>query len=210
MFIKVCGITRAEDAQHAAAHGATALGFVFWARSPRIVTAAQAADIIAALPAAVTPVGVFVNEPIDGIRSIVEQTGIRVVQLHGDESPDYADALDCPVLRAVRVNDGDVVSGSWPAETTFLVDTVDPVRRGGTGVAVDWKRAAALARERRIVLAGGLTPANVAEAITAVRPFGVDVSSGVEASPGVKDFDKVARFLANARSAFTGACKDVS
>lgn len=202
MFIKVCGITRAEDAQHAAGHGATALGFVFWSRSPRNVTAEQAADIIAGLPADVTPVGVFVNESLDGIRSIVEKTGIRVVQLHGDEPPTYAAALDCPVFRAVRVDEGDVVSASWPAETTFLVDTVDPVRRGGTGVAVDWDRAAALARERKIVLAGGLTPANVAEAITAVRPFGVDVSSGVEESPGVKDFDKVARFLANARSAF--------
>jgi phosphoribosylanthranilate isomerase len=201
MFIKVCGITRAEDAHHAAAHGATALGFVFWSRSPRNVTAEQAADIIAGLPPEVTPVGVFVDAPIDGIRSIVEQTGIRVVQLHGDEPPAYAAALDCPVFRAVGVDDGDAAT-SWPAATTLLVDTVDPVRRGGTGVAVDWNRAAALARARKIVLAGGLTPANVAEAITAVRPYGVDVSSGVEASPGVKDFDKVARFLANARSAF--------
>jgi phosphoribosylanthranilate isomerase len=202
MFIKVCGITRAEDAQHAAGHGATALGFVFWPRSPRSVSAEQAADIIAGLPPGVTPVGVFVDEPIEGVRAIVEKTGIRAVQLHGDEPPAYAGALDCPVFRAVRVDEGDAAAASWPAETTLLVDTVDPVRRGGTGVAVDWNRAAALARERKIVLAGGLTPANVAEAITAVRPFGVDVSSGVEASPGVKDPEKVARFLANARGAF--------
>ncbi len=202
MFVKICGITRLADAIHAAAHGATALGFVFWDRSPRRVTPERAAEIIAGLPADVTPVGVFVNEPIDGIRAIVERTGIRAVQLHGDEPPGYADAVGCPVFRAVGVVDADEACAGWPAETTFLVDTPDPVRRGGPGVRVDGNRAAALARERKVVLAGGLTPANVAEAIAAVRPFGVDVSSGVEASPGVKDADKVARFLANARNAF--------
>ena len=205
MFIKICGITRLAEAMHAAEHGATALGFVFWDRSPRRVTADGAAEIIAGLPAGVTPVGVFVNEPIDGIRDIVQRTGIRAVQLHGDEPPAYAGEVGCPVFRAVGVDEADEVCAGWPAETTFLVDTPDPVRRGGTGVTVDWNRAAALARERKVVLAGGLTPANVAEAIAAVRPFGVDVSSGVEASPGVKDFDKVARFLANARGAFAGA-----
>lgn len=210
MFIKVCGITRVADALHAAAHGATALGFVFWSRSPRNVSPERAAEIIAELPPEITPVGVFVDESVEGIRVVVERTGIRAVQLHGDEPPAYADTVGCPVFRAVGVDDADHACAGWPAETTFLVDTVDPLRRGGTGVAVDWNRAAALARERRVVLAGGLTPANVAEAITAVRPFGVDVSSGVEESPGVKDFDKVARFLANARSAFAGAHKDVS
>ena len=205
MFIKICGITRLPDALHAAEHGATALGFVFWDRSPRNVTAARAAEIIAGLPPDVTPVGVFVNESIEGIRALVEQTGIRAVQLHGDESPAYAGAVGRPVFRAVGVDETDEACARWPADTTFLVDTPDPVRRGGTGVTVDWTRAAALARDRKVVLAGGLSPANVAEAIAAVRPFGVDVSSGVEASPGVKDFDRVARFLENARNAFSGA-----
>lgn len=202
MFIKVCGITRAEDARHAAEHGATALGFVFWSRSPRHVSPEEAAAIIATLPADMMPVGVFVDESIETVRAVVEQTGIRAVQLHGDETPDYAQTLGCPVLRAVRVDEASAEFGAWPAETMFLVDTVDPVRRGGTGVTVDWASAAALARGRRVVLAGGLTPGNVAEAIAAVRPFGVDVSSGVEAAPGIKDPDKVARFLANARNAF--------
>jgi phosphoribosylanthranilate isomerase len=202
MFIKVCGITRLGDARHAAAHGATALGFVFWQKSPRGVSAEVAAEIIGELPPDVTPVGVFVDEPVEGIRAVVERTGIRAVQLHGDELPAYAGAVGCPVFRAVRVDEADRACAGWPADTTFLVDTVDPMLRGGTGVAVDWDRAAALARGRRVVLAGGLTPANVAEAIAAVRPFGVDVSSGVEEAPGVKDSDKVARFLANARSAF--------
>lgn len=202
MFIKVCGITRAVDARHAAKHGATALGFVFWEKSPRWVSPEQAAAIIAELPPAMTTVGVFVNEPVEGIRAVVAQTGIRAVQLHGDEPPAYAAAVGCPVFRAVEVDEADRTCPAWPAETTFLVDTLDPVRRGGTGMAVDWDRAAALARGWRVVLAGGLTPGNVAEAIAAVRPFGVDVASGVEEAPGVKDFDKVARFLANARNAF--------
>jgi phosphoribosylanthranilate isomerase len=102
----------------------------------------------------------------------------------------------------MNVEEAERGCAAWPAATTFLVDTVDPVQRGGTGVAVDWTRAAAIAREWPVVLAGGLTPANVREAIAAVRPVGVDVSSGVEASPGVKDFDKVARFLEQARDAF--------
>ncbi len=201
MFIKICGITRAEDALHAAEHGATAVGFVFWPGSPRHVSGEQAARIIAELPRNVTPVGVFVNEPIEGIRAVIEETGIRTVQLHGDEEPWYAEAIGCPVLRAVGVDDGDACTG-WPAETTFLVDASDPVQRGGTGMTVDWPRAAALARERRVVLAGGLTPANVQDAIAAVRPLGGGVPSGVEASPGVKDFDKIARFRENARNAF--------
>ena len=202
MFIKVCGLTRHADAVHATSHGATALGFVFWPRSPRYVDPGAAADIIGRLPPHVIPVGVFVDEPIDAIREIVRRTGIGTVQLHGDESPDYVEALGCPVLRAMNVEEAERACAAWPAATTFLVDTVDPVKRGGTGVAVDWTRAAAIAREWPVVLAGGLTPANVREAITAVRPVGVEVSSGVEASPGVKDFDKVARFLEQARNAF--------
>jgi len=202
MFVKVCGITRLTDALHAVQQGATALGFVFWPHSPRFVTPDRAREIIAELPSSIVTVGVFVNEPVDGIRDVVARTGITTVQLHGDEPPAYADALQWPVVRSVTVEDAGDTCSAWPAGTVFLVDAVDPVRRGGTGGRVDWKRAAALARDRRVVLAGGLTAENVAQAIAAVRPFGVDVSSGVEQSPGVKDFDKVARFVANARSAF--------
>ena len=202
MFLKICGITQLSDALHAVEHGAGALGFVFWPRSPRYVRPEHAADIIAALPAGVDAVGVFVNEAVDGIRAVVAQTGINTVQLHGDETPAYAEALGWPVLRAVALEQIEAASSVWPPETTFLMDAVDPVRRGGTGSTVDWTRAAAAARSRRVVLAGGLTPENVADAIATVRPCGVDVSSGVEDAPGVKDPDKVARFLARARSAF--------
>ena len=202
MFLKICGITRLSDALHAVEHGAGALGFVFWPRSPRHISPERAAAIIAALPLGVGAVGVFVNETVEGIKAVVTKSGISTIQLHGDEAPAYADALDWPVLRAVTVGQVEQASAGWPPGTTFLMDTADPVRRGGTGKIVNWELAAAAARGRRIVLAGGLTPGNVAGAIDTVRPFGVDVSSGVEDAPGVKNADKVARFLASARSAF--------
>jgi phosphoribosylanthranilate isomerase len=202
MFLKICGITRLSDALHAVEHGADALGFVFWPESPRHISPERAAAIIAALPPGVETVGVFVNESVEGIRVVVAQTGISTIQLHGDEAPAYADALDWPLLRAITVDQVGQASTAWPPGTTFLLDTADPVRRGGTGKTVDWQRAAVAARGRRIVLAGGLTPDNVVDAIATVRPLGVDVSSGVEDAPGVKNADKVARFLASARSAF--------
>ncbi len=190
------------DALHAVNHGATALGFVFWPRSPRFVAPQAAADIVAELPSTVVAVGVFVNEPIDAIRTVVSQVRLSAVQLHGDEPPAYADALPWPILRSVTLESARAASDSWTPETMLLVDAADVERRGGTGRTVDWLEAAVLARERQIVLAGGLTPDNVGEAIRCVQPYGVDVSSGVEQSPGVKDFDKVARFLENAREAF--------
>ncbi len=202
IFIKVCGITRLIDALHAVDQGATAIGFVLWPRSPRGVTVERAAKIIAELPSHVMRVGVFVNEPVDGIRAAAERAGLSAVQLHGDEPPAYAEVLDWPVFRAVSVGDLNHASEAWAPETALLVDNVDPVRRGGTGAVIDWSKAAAVAQTRRVVLAGGLTPDNVASAIRAVRPFGVDVSSGVEASPGVKDLAKVSRFVTNARLAF--------
>ncbi len=202
MFVKICGITRLADALHAARHGADALGFVFWRESPRYIEPARAAGIVAALPQGVMTVGVFVNEPVDAIREVVAQTGVSAVQLHGDEPAEYAAALGWPVLRAVNLDEAEQTCPAWPVNTTFLVDTADRLRRGGTGRLVNWDRAAALARTQRVVLAGGLTDANVADAIVKVGPFGVDVSSGVEDTPGVKNAEKVARFLESARSAF--------
>ena len=202
MFLKICGITRLTDALHAVQHGATALGFVFWPHSPRCVTPEAAAEIVAELPSTVLAVGVFVNEPVDAIRTVATQARLSAVQLHGDEPPAYADALAWPILRSVTLDSAPLVCDAWAPGTMLVVDAADPERRGGTGVTVDWLAAAALARERQVVLAGGLTPENVGEAIGLVHPYGVDVSSGVEEGPGVKDFDKVARFLENAREAF--------
>jgi phosphoribosylanthranilate isomerase len=198
VFVKICGITRLSDAQHAVEQGADALGFIFWPKSPRYIEPARAADIIGTLPPRVTAVGVFVNESVAGLRDAAATAGIGTVQLHGDETPDYASALGLPVWRAVTVENAEEVARVWPPETTWLVDAAEPVR--GTGMTVDWTRAASLARRRRVVLAGGLTPENIAAAIVAVQPYGVDVSSGVEDAPGVKNVDKVTRFLASARS----------
>jgi phosphoribosylanthranilate isomerase len=205
MFIKVCGLTRQADALVAVEAGATALGFVFWPQSPRAVSPATARAIISTLPPGILSVGVFVNETVDGIRTAVAASGVGMVQLHGDEGASYAVALAWPLIRACGVEEAEAAIADWPGDVTLLVDAGDPVRRGGTGRQVDWSRAAEIAQRRRMLLAGGLTPENVSAAIRAVRPYGVDVSSGVEAAPGVKDAGKVARFVTSARAALAAA-----
>jgi len=201
-ILKICGITRLVDALHAVQRGATALGFVFWSKSPRAISPKAAKEIIGALPAKVTPVGVFVDESPAQMREVIASSGIRAVQLHGDEKLADYEFLECPILRSMTLDNLAEVTRQWPAETTWLLDAADSERRGGTGAAIDWNRAAVAARYQKFVLAGGLTPLNVEEAIRIVRPIGVDVSSGVEASPGIKDFEKVSAFLTNARRAF--------
>ena len=201
-ILKICGMTRVGDALHAVREGATAVGFIFWKGSPRYIEPQRAGEIAGALPSTVTTVGVFVNEPVDGIRETARLAGLRMVQLHGDETPAYVDLLDQPVMRAVTLDTMDETTKRWPSGTTLLLDSTDPSRRGAGRAAVDWSRAARVTRDHRVVLAGGLTPDNIEEAIVTVRPIGVDVASGVESAPGVKDLDKVARFLANARAAF--------
>jgi phosphoribosylanthranilate isomerase len=195
-------MTRVGDALHAVREGATAIGFVFWKGSPRYIEPNRAGEIVAALPATVTTVGVFVNEPVDAIRETARAAGLRMVQLHGGETPAYVEQIDQPVMRAVTLDTIVETTKTWPANTTLLLDSTDPSRRAGGRAVVDWPRAAVITRGRRVVLAGGLTPDNVEEAIVTVRPIGVDVASGVESAPGVKDLDQVARFLANARTAF--------
>ena len=199
--MKICGITNLDDAAHAVAEGATALGFVLWPRSPRYVARDAVARIVAQLPATVTTVGVFVNESSDEIARTMERTNLTAVQLHGDEQGEYANELAWPILRSVTLATVPGVVAGWSEDTILLLDAADLERRGGTGQQVDWERAATLARKRRVVLAGGLTPVNVADAIAIVRPYGVDVSSGVEDAPGVKNPEKVAQFLSAARNA---------
>jgi phosphoribosylanthranilate isomerase len=198
MFLKICGLTTEDDAVHAAASGATALGVIFAPASPRCISADRARAIVSAVPSDVPVIGVFVNASIEEIVATVAHTGVRRVQLHGDEPESYGAALKMPLLRAAGV---DVEPGSWPG-ALLLLDAVSGGQRGGTGKTVDWTRAAEIARRRQVVLAGGLTADNVADAIAAVAPFGVDVSSGVEDAPGRKNPEKVAQFLANARHAF--------
>ncbi len=204
MIAKVCGMTRLTDALHAVQHGANAVGFVFWPRSPRYVDPQRAAEIIDELPGTVTPVGVFVNQSVDEISRVAAIARITAIQLHGDEPAAYAEALGWPVWRAVALQHADDTLPAWPASTTIVLDAHDPVRRGGTGTTIDWRAAARVAATRRVILAGGLTPDNVQDAIETVRPIGVDVSSGVEEAPGIKNLEKVARFLERARAALNG------
>jgi phosphoribosylanthranilate isomerase len=184
--VKICGITRLEDAQLAGSLGAWAVGFVFWSSSPRAVSAATARAIVRELPPWVTAVGVFVNERADRMRAVAAEVGLGVVQLHGDETPRIVEDLPGRVIKAVTL-DGAGSLDEWPARVVPLIDAHDTARRGGTGQTVDWARAAAIARVRPVVLAGGITPANVAEALRTVAPAAIDVSSGVESSPGIKD-----------------------
>jgi phosphoribosylanthranilate isomerase len=204
--VKVCGITRQEDAEAAVALGADALGFVFWPRSPRAVAAAQARDIVAQLPPFVVPIGVFVDEPPDGVARMVHDVRLRGVQLHGDERVEDFAALPVGVVKAVALEtsaDADRAL-AVPAGVTVLLDARDPVRRGGTGTTIDWSLAATVARQRRIILSGGLTAANVADAIGTVRPYAVDVSSGVEQAPGIKDPARLRAFFDAVRVANPG------
>jgi phosphoribosylanthranilate isomerase len=192
MLVKICGITRLEDAEAAVRFGAAAIGFVFWPGSPRCAVPARARIIVDALPAAMMKVGVFVNQSADEINETVGVAGLTHVQLHGDETPAFAAAMTRPVIKSTSLSAGSARDfDAWPAETIWLVDADDRARRGGTGTTSDWPAAAALARMRHVWLAGGLTPENVREAIERVRPLGIDVSSGVERSPGVKDHDKL-------------------
>lgn len=200
MFVKICGITSLEDARHALASDASALGFVLWPHSPRYVTPEHARTIIDRLPAGTQTIGVFVDEPVDAVRHVVEIAGLSAVQLNDASPPIAVRRIGVPVFKVVTLADVEAVMAEWPDEVTLLLDAHDPVRRGGTGKTVDWDAAAAIARRRRLLLAGGLTPANVAEAIARVQPYGVDVCSGVEASPRIKDPAKVKEFVQRARN----------
>jgi phosphoribosylanthranilate isomerase len=193
MLVKICGITRADDADAAVAAGADAIGFIFWPKSPRFIDPHRARLIAAALPPFVTPVGVFVNQPLEYVNGVASLVRLGAVQLHGDETPAFAAGVSSPIIKALGCQSsgaGIGINGEadrWPSRVRVLLDVHDPVARGGTGRTVDWAAAANLAARRDILLAGGLTPDNVADAIARVRPFGIDVSSGVERAPGIKD-----------------------
>jgi phosphoribosylanthranilate isomerase len=187
MFVKICGVTQLEDALAAADAGANAVGFVFWPNSPRFVDPYRARAIAAKLPPFVTAVGLFVNQPAAYVNGVASLVRLGAVQLHGDETPAFAASVAAPVIRALPLDAVD----AWPADTTLLLDAHDPVQRGGTGRTIDWTAAATVASRRRVLLAGGLTPDNVADAITRVHPFGIDVSSGVERAPGIKDHQRI-------------------
>jgi phosphoribosylanthranilate isomerase len=196
--IKICGLTRAADALAAARLGAHALGFNFWPRSRRYLPPAEAGAIVRALPAGILAVGVFVNPTRAELLEAIAASGVGMVQLHGDEPPERCAGLPVPVLKAIRVADARSLD-ALPAYAAaglagFLLDAPSP-GYGGSGAGFDWALAAPAAAAHPVWLAGGLHPGNVAAAIRAVRPCAVDVASGVEAAPGLKDEEKMASFI---------------
>jgi len=201
--VKICGITNTDDAMAAVELGAGALGFVF-AESPRRVEPRQAAGIISRLPPMVATVGVFFNQELPAIESALEESGCQAVQLHGEEPPYYLEALArWAVIKSVRVRAADDLDRLLPygEARALLLDTYVEGKPGGTGLPFDWNIAAAAQRFKKpIILSGGLTCDNIAIALGVVRPYAVDVSSGVEAAPGKKDRDKIGRFLAVVRA----------
>ena len=196
MRVKICGITNLDDALCAVGNGADALGFNFYKKSPRYVAPGKAGEIIADLPPFVAPVGVFVNASEVHIDVVVKLAGLRAIQLHGDEPPEACLGHSVPVIRVLRVGqDFDAETMRSYLVDTFLLDTAKTGSYGGTGKTFDWSRAKEAKAFGRIILAGGLNPDNVAEAIDEVAPYAVDTSSGVEIEPGKKDHEKVRKFL---------------
>ncbi|MFC4863942.1 phosphoribosylanthranilate isomerase [Pseudomonas sp. JS3066] len=200
--IKICGITRIEDALAAVAAGADAIGFVFYAKSPRAVTSAQAGAIIAALPPFVTTVGLFVDMPRAELKQLLEVVSLDLLQFHGDESPADCAGYGRPYIKALRVKPGDDVAAAiarYPDASGVLLDTYVAGTPGGTGEAFDWSLVPRNAA-KPVILAGGLTPENIGEAVRQVCPYAVDVSGGVEASKGIKDAAKIQAFIQRARA----------
>ena len=196
--IKICGITRIEDALSAVELGVDALGFVFHSQSPRYLEPAAAGEIIKRLPAYVATVGVFVDEDINILYSIVGLTGLSAVQLHGVESPPYCESLG-PIkcIKGIRLGSKQDLEKieQYPQQVGILLDSYEKGTPGGTGKTFDWGWAAEARRRRPIILAGGLGAHNVVEAIHKVRPYAVDTSSSLETEPGIKDHDKMAAFV---------------
>lgn len=198
--VKICGITCPEDALFAAAVGADALGFVF-APSPRRLTFDEAFEITRSLPPFVQTVGVFADADIEDVIFFKNRLGLDLIQLCGEEDDDYIRCLGSRVIKAVHVTNGHKPQIHVHTSATVLLDTACGILKGGTGKPFDWDLAADTAVQRPVILAGGLTPENVAAAVTKVKPYAVDVSSGVETKPGRKDHDKIKSFIHRAKTA---------
>lgn len=201
--VKICGLTRAEDVVAAVEAGADACGFIF-ADSPRRVTVEQAARLAAEVPRGIERVGVFVDAELPAIEKAVNECALTMVQLSGGESPEYCSAVSVEVIKTLGVGTGfgiETAKAYRGRASAVLLDTYDPQRAGGTSRTFAWSQMGALPGWASFFVAGGLTPANVGEAIRTLRPFGVDVSSGVEATPGIKDPLAIRAFCAAVRAA---------
>jgi phosphoribosylanthranilate isomerase len=201
VFVKICGITRPEDADLAVELGASALGFIFWPGSPRYISHQSAGEIVRRNAGRVQSVGVFVDQPPEEVTHIMDVVGLNFAQLHGGESPEYCQQILQPggrrqVIKAIGLRDGEpAMLDQYDREMLILIDAHDPSRYGGTGRTVDWNSARAIAATRNTILSGGLNPENIARAVETVRPYGVDTSSGVESAPGVKDAARLKLFF---------------
>ncbi len=206
--VKICGITRMEDALCAVAAGVDALGFIFAAKSPRRITPEAARAIIEKLPPFVTPVGVFVDAPLRDVRETITACRLGAAQLHGTEPVSYCRELDreapaCRILKAIRVGPQTLAAETLAYRgqvSGLLLDTYDPRAAGGTGVPFDWSLIAPLIGDIPFVLAGGLNPDNIDKALVRVRPYAVDANSGLEDAPGIKNHGLIRRFLSTVRS----------
>jgi len=199
--IKICGITNIEDALLAIDLGADALGFIFYRESKRCIDPSKARDIISALPPFITTVGVFVNQGLEEIKAAREKAGFDTVQLHGDESPELCKKLDGKVIKAIRIRDSinSEEVESYPVQAV-LFDTYSTKGFGGTGESFSWEILKDLNTSKKIILSGGLSPENVSQAIRSARPYGVDVSSGVEDHYGKKSPEKLKAFIEAVRN----------
>ena len=195
--VKICGFTRDEDARAAALLGVDAIGLVFYPVSPRNVDIKQAQAIVEVLPPFVTVVGLFVDENPERVREVLSQVRIDLLQFHGEESPDYCEAFGRAYIKAIRMKPGvDLLklASDYRSASGLLLDSDDPGSKGGTGTSFDWAMIPA-GCPLPVILAGGLKPENVGAALRQVKPYGLDVSSGVEAAKGIKDENKMAAFL---------------
>ncbi len=218
--VKICGITNVEDARMAVTAGADALGFIFVEDTPRFVTPERVAPIVRALPPFVTPVGVFWDHPAGHIKAVMEACGLRAIQLHGDETPEDCDGYAVPVIKTVKMPPAATIDGLPEYRPAFPLVRAAPFLRHAAAILIDsearwsegerrepieWSMVRLMSQSAQfglpVILSGGLSPDNVARAVEVVRPYAVDVNSGVEASPGRKDRDKVRRFVAEARRA---------
>jgi len=201
--IKICGITRPEDAQHAAALGADAVGLVFYGPSPRNVDIKQACAVMNVLPPFVTSVGLFVNATVGEIQGVLDQVNLDLLQFHGDESPEFCTRFSRPYIKAIRMRanvDLQVEADQYAQAQGLLLDAYHPALPGGTGESFEWTRVPD-DLPMPVILAGGLNADNVGEAIRTVQPYAVDVSGGVEAEKGIKDWGRMADFVAGVRVA---------
>jgi phosphoribosylanthranilate isomerase len=198
MFIKVCGITREEDAHRAIVCGAAALGFIFYAKSPRFIAPEAARKIIDLLPDEIKRVGVFVNGSRDELTEVTRIAGIDTLQLHGEEAPEIISQINAPVIKSVNLRtEADLISARrYQHAWALLVEGTDDNRRGGTGTLANWELAQRLTLQHpRVILSGGITPDNRSQAEREVAPYGLDLSSGIESAPGIKDFEKMKKFF---------------